>query len=270
MKKTSASKAKHLTPPEPPKLNRYADAKEFKKGRHTASEAKSRQWLYELARFNSGLNNAELETQAGLLGSPAPKKGGNQKNGRYSSKIIRGQIGATSELKKDRIARAFIAQGFIPEISQENWSLAAEINRGTTRNFDRKWPSDPSQPAEQSLIAAANDEIMRRVNYQNNTDQGIKKVIKQTARAIRELEKLLDIQYRAAIQIADSQEDVDKFDGGLTSLSYEIHDWVERLRESKQIVEVCPPASHLRYLYEKAQGRLIFYEGPSQFEDDLP
>jgi hypothetical protein len=270
VKKTYSSKAKRLAPPEPPKLNLYADAKEFKKGRHTASEVKSRKWKYELASFNSGLSNAELETQAGLLGSPAPKKAGNQKNGRYCSKIIRGEVGATSEQNKDRISRAFRAKGFIPEVSPENWSLAAEISFGTIRNFDERWPSDPSQPADKCLIASANEEVLLRVNYQKSIDQGIKKLIKQKARAIREIEKLLDLQYRTGILIADSQDDEEKFNGNLPSLTNDLYDIFDRLYDCKSIALVCPPASHLRYLHEKAQGKLIFYEDPSQFEDDLP
>jgi hypothetical protein len=270
MKKTYSSLPKRLVPPEPPKLNLYADTKEFKKGRHTASEVKSRKWKYELASFYSGLSNAELETQAGLLGSPAPKKAGNQKNGRYCSKIKRGEVGATSEQNKDRISRNFRAQGLIPEISSENWSLAAEINFGTTRNFDKRWPSDPSRRADESLIASANEEVLLRVRYQKNIDQGIKKFIRQKARAIRELDKLLDLPYTTGILPADSQDEVEKFNGNPPALTSDLYDIFDRLCDCKQIAPVCPPASHLRYLHEKAQGKFIFYEDPSQFEDDLP
>jgi hypothetical protein len=229
--------------PQPPKVPLFANAKDFKKGRHWPSEIEGRKWIVKTAKSISNATNAELETYLGLHGSPDHSKGAIKKNGCHVSKVMRKEAGASPERNKDLVARNLIAQGWLPQITTYGCPASVEISYGTARNFDRRWPNRPDKPIPQPLMALARKEVEIREQYYESVDKKIKRhqvVLKKLRVAICEV-----LYNTNALRgfIVDSTADLDLDDyDDIPTLMLLLFELDERLSVCDLIVPPKPPA----------------------------
>ncbi len=244
-----------------PKNPLFADAREFKKGRHRPSELMAREWMMKTAKSISNATNAELETNVGLHGSPYHSKGTPKKNGRYASKVLRKEAGTTSERNKDLAARNLIAQGWLPKITTYGCSDIEELAYGTTRNFDDRWPRDPNKPIPLQLMAAAKQEVQCRESFYASKDKKIKLhpvLLKKLRTALCKF-----IHNANALHgfVVDSTPDIDLVDGqDIPALMIALFDLDERLSDCNLFVPVKPPAISID-LSRGTQGAIEFLLG---------
>jgi hypothetical protein len=204
-----------------------------------------------------------LETLAGLYGSLDSKKYCEKKNGRYVSKILRGEIGTTSERNKDFVARNLIAHQLLPKIDSYGCSTAEEIAYGSTRNFDPAWPKKSNAPVPRNLAESAMLEVKSRNEYYAAIDFYIKRHPALLENALQAISRLLHNIYAPNFYILDSDDEVDpdRWDL-LPSLYLDLFDILERLRDSQLFAPVRPPALSI----DLRRNRVARYQHP--FQDD--
>ncbi len=250
-----------------PKTPFFADAREFKKGRHRPSELMAREWMMKTAKSISNATNAALETNVGVHGSPYYSKGTLKKNGRHASKVLRKEAGITSERNKDLAARNLIAQGWLPKLTTYACTDIEEISYGTTRNFDDRWPRDPNKPISLELMVAAKQEVQCRESFYASKDEKIK-LHPVLLKKLREaLCKFLFNANALHGYVVDATPDVDLVDGeDIPALMMALFDLDERLSDCNLFVPVRPPSFAID-LNRGVHGAIEFLYGKNSNED---
>jgi hypothetical protein len=194
-----------------------------------------------------------------LHGSPGSSKDSQKKNGRYVSKILRGEIGTTSERSKDWIARNLIAQKLLPIIETYGCSTAEEIAYGSTRNFDHAWPNEPNKPIPAAVSESAMTEVKSRTEYYERVDYYIKRHSTLLTNALDAISQLLHNTSSPNFYLLDSKDDVDPNNWEeLPALYIDLFSMLERLRDCRLFAPVRPPALTIDLVRKRPEALRVF------------